>query len=431
MKVFINADYYDFSEYKKNMFIEFKEKIITVGEMSSYIDKGYEEIDVKNRLIMPGLVNGHSHIYSMFARGMNVEFNPSNFKELLEQLWWKLDRNITNVITYYSGITAGINYVKNGVTTLIDHHASGEIKGSLEALKSSLREVGLRGIYCFETSDRFDVEQCIDENINFINDNHTNMERGLFGMHAAFTLSDESLEKIASANNNPIHIHIAESKLDQDLSVSNHNMRVIERLDKYNLIKKNSILTHCLYLEDSEMDIIKNREAVIALNISSNMNNGVGLPSYKEMKRKGIKVIIGNDGISQNMTSEYHSLYYSMHHKEESPLGFSLEDLKKIIDDTYDYAGNILDVKLGKIKAGYCADLVILDYNSPTSVSQNNILSHLFFGLFHDFKPSEVYIDGKHILKNKQVNKDVNKLYKKAPIYADILWSSIAKEGKL
>ena len=431
MIALVNVTYYDFKTYKEDAYILFNDTIQNVGEMSQYKNKGYTEIDVSGKLIMPGLVNGHSHIYSTFARGMTVPFNPRNFQELLEQLWWKLDRNLTNEATYYSAITSGVEYLKNGVTTIIDHHASGEIEGSLEALKKGLtEEVGLRGIYCFETSDRFDIEQCIKENNQFMIKNDTIMENGLFGMHAAFTLSDETLEKVSKENTNPIHIHIAEDRVDQDISIEKYGKRDVERLNDFNLITKDSVLSHCLYVDDNELDIIKKNEAVIALNVNSNMNNGVGLPDYQKMKEKGIKVIIGNDGISQNMTSEYQGLYYAMHHLTQSPTAFGFDDIIEIINNTYSYVSDILDCKIGKIERYYQSDLIILDYNAPTPINETNIFGHLFFGLFHNFKPNDVFVNGQRLLINKRVSTSLNNKYNESSEVAKKLWEKIENEVK-
>lgn len=430
MITLINATYYDFENYEEDMYITFDTSIIDVGKMKDYKITG-SEVDVKNKLIMPGLVNGHSHIYSTFARGMSVPFNPVDFQELLEQLWWKLDRNLDNEMTYYSGVVSGVEYLKNGVTTIIDHHASGEIKGSLGSLKRGLDVTGLRGVYCFESSDRFDIDECIEENNQFIKNNKTSFATGLFGMHAQFTLSDASLEKMKNLVNTPIHIHVAESILDQELCLKEHGKRVVKRLDDFNLITKNSILTHCLYLDDEELSIIKEKDAVIALNVNSNMNNGVGLPNYRLIKQHNIRVIIGNDGLSQNMTSEYLGLYFSMHHKEMDPLGFGFDDLLSVINETYRYASDLLQVKLGKIKTGYAADLVVLDYNNPTPINKENVLGHLLFGLFHDFKPNDVYVNGNKLLDNRTIEEHIIYKYNNAPVFAKKLWDKIEKEGKL
>ncbi len=432
MKVLKNVRIYDFKTYINNGYVVFDKEIHEVGDMKDYQNNKYIEIDGNNQLLMPGLVNGHSHIYSTFGRGISVDFNPTNFKELLEQLWWKLDRYLDNKMTYYSSLVSGILYAKNGVTTIIDHHASGEILGSLEALDKGLNDVGLRRILCFETSDRFNIDHCIKENKDFI-DNHTStFSQGLFGLHAAFTLSDSTLKHVQNKKGNtPIHIHVAESKLDQDDSLSKHGIRVINRLHNFNLINKDSIITHGLYLSDEELQIIKEQEAVIALNVTSNMNNGVGLPHVKKMKEHGINIIIGNDGISQKMTTEYQNLYFSMHLKDQSPTDFTYDDLISIINNTYDYASRRLNVKLGKIQPGYQADFILLNYEEPTPITSQNIFGHLLFGLFNDFKPTSVYIKGTTIVKNHNVSETLMKQYKHAKQSAQSHWDKVEKEGAL
>ncbi len=432
MYAIINATTYDFETYQKNQYILFDKTILEVGNMSNYINNDYEEIDALSNLVMPGLVNGHSHIYSTFARGLNVPYNPKDFKEILEQLWWKLDRNIDNDITYYSGIVAGIEYLQHGVTSIIDHHASGEVLQSLASLKKAVTEmVGIRGIYCFETSDRFNIKHCVQENNQFIKKNHTSRSQGLFGLHAQFTLSDESLEYISNECHSPIHVHVAESKMDQDLCLSQHNKRVIERLHNYNLIRQDSILTHAIYVDEKELDIIKQQEAVVAFNVTSNMNNGVGLPNYSQFKEKNIPVIIGNDGISNSIASEYRNLFFAMHHNSQTPTTFSYRDLLDIINNTYQYASRRLGTKLGRIQQEYAADLVIVQHTPIAHLTTENVFGYLLFGLFQDFTPSDVFIKGKQVLDNYQVNTELNKQYHDAKKYSTILIRNIEKEGLL
>lgn len=429
MKVIKNVRIYDFNQYIDNGYIIFNESIQEVGHMDQYSHKDIEEIDGKEALIMPSLVNGHSHIYSTFARGMSAPFNPTTFRELLEQLWWKLDKYLDNKMTYYSGIVSGIEYIKNGVTTIIDHHASGEIIGSLHSLEKALDTVGVRKVLCFETSDRFDIEDCIQENLNYIN-NPSSTSKGLFGLHASFTLSNKTLESVSKAQGEtPIHIHVAESIEDQAHSISHYKKRVIHRLNDFGLIKKNSIITHGLYLSDDEFKIIKDKEAVIALNVSSNMNNAVGLPDYQKMKEHGIKVIIGNDGISQKMASEYQALYFSMHHKSNSPIGFSFDDLITTINNTYSYASDILNIPLGKIEKGYASDFLVIPYEEPTPINKDNVFGHLFFGLFNNFRPKEVFVGGTKIVEDYEVSNTLKTEYKKAKDSAKELWKKMEKEG--
>jgi len=430
LKAIINVRIYDFNQYIDHGYIVFDKTIREVGNMTAFNHTDMEIIDGNNQLLLPGFVNGHSHIYSFFARGMNVEFNPHSFQELLEQLWWKLDRHLTNEMTYYSALLSGQNYLSSGVTTIIDHHASGEIIGSLDALNKGLEKVGLRKIVCFETSDRFSIEDCITENQTWAQ-MQTEKTRGLLGMHASFTLSDKTLKQLKEAfPSTPIHIHVAESIDDQEHCLNHHHMRVIERLDRYGLVRPHSIIAHAIHVSDNELDILAKNQAVVALNVTSNMNNAVGLPSYRRFKDKGIPIIIGNDGIQQQITSEYLALYFAMHHQSQSPIGFGYDDLKDVINNTYDYASMMLGVKLGKFETGFVSDFMLIDYPTPTPINQDNIFGHLLFGLFPQCKPTDVYIDGIPVYRDKTVPKYIGDAYEKAQELAATLWDAIEKEGK-
>jgi cytosine/adenosine deaminase-related metal-dependent hydrolase len=217
MKAFINATLYDFESFRENQYVLFEDEIIQVGPMDKF--PGADEItDAIGCVLMPGLLNAHAHIYSTFARGMSVPFDPKSFQDILDQLWWKLDAKLDKESVYYSGLVSACECIQNGVTTVIDHHASGlYIKGSLNELKRSVcDEMGLRGIFCFETSDRFDIDECIEENIEFAS-HKSERCAGLFGMHASLSLSDDTLRKISQKTGDiPVHVHAAESIEDED-----------------------------------------------------------------------------------------------------------------------------------------------------------------------------------------------------------------------
>ena len=259
IKALTNVRIYDYANYIENGYIVFDEQIIEVGPMDKFVNQGYEVIDGHGQLVLPNFVCNHAHIYSIFARGLILPFHPENFQEILDQMWWKMDARIDNEITYYSGICAGQEFVKNGVTTIIDHHASGtEILGSLQNLKEALNDVcGIRSILCFETSDRYPVDDCIKENISFMDNNHNSMCAGLFGMHASCSLSNETLFKVStSVGNRPIHIHVAESKMDEDDSQEKYGKSIVERLWEYGLVNQNSLIVHGVHISDQELELV-------------------------------------------------------------------------------------------------------------------------------------------------------------------------------
>lgn len=427
MKAIINANTYDFERYKEGQYLLFDDKIVDMGFMEDFVDKGYEIIDGKDHLIMPSLVNGHSHIYSTFARGMSLPFNPSNFVEILEQLWWRLDSALALDDVYYSGVVYSRDTLLNGVTTLIDHHASGAIRGSLSQLKKSVvDEGGMRGIFCFETSDRFDLSSCITENIDFAKLNTGTKCTGLFGVHASMTLSEESLKLISEEIGDlPLHIHIAESKYDQSECMLNYGKRIIERLDDHALLKPNSLLAHCLYVNDEERNLMAERACRVVYNVTSNMNNGVGLPDYKNLKDAQIPVLIGNDGLSTGMTNEWLNMLYTMHHRYQTPNTFGFDHLLEMINTTYTYAGDLLGVKLGRLKEGYESDILMVPYIAPTPINSSNALGHLLYGLANSFRPRHVWCGGQQLVTDFEVGEKHLQNYRESSLSASRVWQRL------
>lgn len=423
IKALINTRIFNYDSIEENSYVLFDKKIIKVGPMEDFkeADKVY---DCKGHLLMPALVNCHSHIYSTFARGWNTPFNPKNFIELLEQMWWKLDRVLQEEDIYYSGLVSGIEFVKNGITTVVDHHASGRmIKGSLETLRKALcDEVGIRGVFCFETSQRFNLKECIEENIEF-SKNSKETSAGLMGMHACLTLDDDNLKEIAEKSGDlPIHIHVGESEEDNVLSLKKYGLTPVERLEKYGLLRENSILSHCINISEKDKDILSKYKVYIALNPTSNLNNALGITDANGFKERNIKCLLGNDGLGFNLTREMANLVFTMHLNYKNPTAFSLEYLKEIIKNNYDYVNNLLGCKLGKIKEGYEADFFTIDYKSPTPLNNNNLFGHFFYGIIDNFKPENLWCNGEIKMKNYEVLIDEENIYNEASKVAEAIW---------
>lgn len=430
IKALINVTYFDFDCYRENCYILYDQEILEIGSMESYTKSTDSVIDCVGQIVMPSFVLGHTHVYSTFARGLALPFHPKTFRELLEQLWWKIDAELDNESTYQSAVFARGEFLKNGITTIIDHHASGkEIKGSLDALCQGL--VGdeyMRGIFCFETSDRFNIPSCIEENRQFLNKKPSHFHAGMFGLHASMTLSEDTLRAVKSVlGNHPIHIHLAESMEDETDSLSKYGERIVNRLNRHQLLNPGSILSHAIHTDLQELTLLKKKGCVIAVNVTSNMNNGVGLPDLKAFRETGITTIIGNDGISFSATLEYQNLFFSAHLKN-GVNDFSLSDLQKMINDTYDFAGNLLGIKLGKIRPGYQADLLTIPYIAPTPIHSSNALGHLFFGLFPGFKPKNVFVAGKQFVTNYQLLPILEEKSKQVFPTANRLWENIRKD---
>ena len=430
MNAIINARIYDYETYIENGYLLYDDKIVEVGDMKNFKNKGYDKVeDFQGDLLMPTFVCAHSHIYSIFARGLSLPFNPHNFQEILDQMWWKLDAQLDNKETYYSGIAAGSEFLLNGVTTVIDHHASGEITGSLNSLrKAFVGPLKMRGIFCFETSDRYDVKKCLKENVSFAK---KHPGEGLFGMHASMSISDKTLIAIKKVQGDlPVHVHVAESEMDVEDSYEKYVKSIIQRFDDAGILIPDSLIVHGVALSDEELDIIAKRKCYMVVNTTSNMNNAVGLPYVKNYLNHGIKVMVGNDGLNSNMASEYMNAMFSAHLKAESPTALGVGEIKEMIKNAYEYAGRRLGVKIGQFKSEFEADFMRVKYTPFTKMDESNALGHIVFGLFPNFKPSDVYTYGKKRVKNYKIaSKSLENQVIEARKYADELWTKV-KGGK-
>ncbi|MBY9000142.1 MAG: amidohydrolase family protein [Candidatus Heimdallarchaeota archaeon] len=430
MKAIINVKIYDYETYIENGYCIYGKEIIETGTMENFPDFDEEIIDGTNQILLPGFINSHTHIYSTLVRGASIAFNPKSFRDILKQLWWKFDSKLDNTATFHSAMVYGLESLKSGVTSLIDHHASGiEIIGSLDALKRAIVDkLGMRGIFCFETSDRFNIIECIEENLAGLKyDSHET--RGMFGLHASMSLSEETLDKVSRVlAGAPIHVHVAESIEDEEDSLEKYKTRVIDRYLKYGLLNNDSILAHCVHIDEEEAKIISERKAVIALNPTSNMNNAVGSFNIDIFRNNNIPILIGNDGLGTNIAKEWTYFFFAGKAGIKNPVGIGFDELLNYINGSYDYFGRQMGIKIGKIKKGYVADFVLVPYLNPTDMNENNAFGHVFFGLFDNFKPSCVIVKGKILIKDYKSIFDEETLYNDAHIASKALWKRLGDD---
>jgi len=408
-------------------------KIVEIGEGNPNFLEGEEILSFRGKLLLPGFVNAHTHFYSTFARGMFLDrFDPNSFAELLEQLWWRLDRKLTLDDVRLSAAIGAVESLKAGVTSVIDHHSSpNSIKGSLEQIAKAVNEVGLRCATCYEVSDR-DGEDAtrfgIEENLDFF-ETRNEFRAGYFGLHASFTLSDDTLERVSNAVKGkiPVHVHVAEGPEDEEQSVNRYGVRIIERFHKHGLLARGSIFAHCIHVDDSEVDLIKESDSYIVVNVQSNINNGVGISYWPKFLEKGLNVGVGNDGFGFNLSHDLRFFILTPHHLKRDPRVSSVDDLAKTFFSTnYEIASNTFGIKLGKIEPGYAADMIVIDYNNPTPLSAENFLGHFFFGIIDNLNVTDAFVAGQHVLKNKKVvGVSEEELYKEARKLAEKLWKRL------
>lgn len=415
------------SEFKQNDVRILDGKIQETGKSLNQ-KSGEEIIDCTNKFIMPGLVNSHTHLYSALARGMAAPKRPpANFLEILDKIWWKLDEALDEESVYYSALVGAVEAIQKGTTTLIDHHASQKfISGSLGAVKKALEQVGLRGVLCYETSDRGGMkkrDEGLDENESFILSNQKNpFFRGLVGAHASFTLSEDSLKKISELvqkYDSGIHIHLAEDIVDVTDSMENYQMSVVDRLQEYGLLNNKSIFAHGVHLTRNEMKKIEKAKSWLVHNPRSNMNNRVG---YAPLSFFGERTALGTDGFPADMFEEAKIGFFK---NQESTHQTRFTRIAEMLQTGNTIISEIFENKFGAITKDTQADLVILDYKSPTPLSKENLIGHFIFGMNSSIVES-VMINGKWAMWNRQLfGVDEEVVMKEAQKVATKLWKKM------
>lgn len=412
--------------------------IVEVGDYNALKSKynNYEFVDAKGKVIMPGIINNHHHIYSAFARGMDNKEAPSNnFVEILERLWWKMDKKLTLEDTKYSAYTTYIDCIKNGVTTVFDHHASPySITDSLFTIGDVAKELGMRTTLCYEVSDRDGVDitnEGIYENVNFIkyaNKDDSDMIKGLFGLHASFTLSNKTLEKCAKEMeglNTGYHVHAAEGIADLHDTLKVSGKRVIERLNDYNILGDKTLAVHCIHINDNEMGLLKSTNTNVINNPESNMGNAVGCSPVLEMLNKGVTVGMGTDGYTSDMFESMKVFPIIQRHNRCHPSVAFNETFKLLFENNKIIADKYFNREVGVLKEGAYADIIVLDYNPITPMNANNLHGHMLFG-FTGRSVITTIINGKIIMKDREMlNIDEEKIFRKSRELAQKLWEKM------
>ena len=395
---------------------------------------GAEFIDATGKVVMPGLICAHHHLYSTFARGMAVPGEPAkNFVEILERLWWKLDNAMNKDDIYYSSLYPAIECIRNGVTTIIDHHESQSYqKGSLEQIAKAVKEAGVRGCLCLGTSDRYGRgEEGVEENRSFLaslKSKPSELVRGMVGLHATFTVNDDTLDesvKLAKRYGVGIHVHCAEDKSDEDANVKKYGMRVIERLKAHNALGEKSIAAHCVHVNEKEMDILKATGTNVVQNPESNMNNAVGCSDILTMMKKGIDVGLGTDAMSSDMIAQARVAYLIQRHVKKDPRVGFVEACTMLLNNNPKIVKRVAGWKVGEIAKGAPADVITIDYLPPTPLGENNFLGHLLFGLV-DATVDTTICNGKVLMQDKRlVDLDERAVTQKTTELAAELWKRL------
>ncbi|MDJ0755463.1 MAG: putative aminohydrolase SsnA [Ardenticatenaceae bacterium] len=420
-------------------------RIAAVGpeaELKAQFD-GFTDLDGGGRLLMPGFTNAHMHFYGMYARGMALNHTPTNFHEILKYLWWALDKVLDDEAVYFSALIPAITAVRHGVTSIIDHHASpNACAGSLDKIEEALRQVGMRALLCYETSDR-DGKEIRDaglaENERYMRKcqvaraaDPDHLFDGMMGLHASFTLDDDSLENavaIAQGLNRGCHIHMLEDFVDETLTKEKYGRSVVERLAHFGVLDEKSITAHGIFLDDHSRKLLADSDTIVVHQAQSNMNNAVGRADVFALLEQGITVGLGTDGMTPDVRREIMTGYLMhKHHVSDNNLGWVEYETMAMKNNPAIYR-RLTGQQVGRVEAGYLADLILVDYYPPTAFTGGNFWGHFLFGMV-DADVDTTIINGRIVMHNKQMpGFDEGDIAAKSRVVARRVWQRYSEAG--
>lgn len=420
-------------------------RIADRGDSSELIAKYSDvtQLDARGQFVMPGNICAHTHFYGAFARGMAIPGPaPKDFPDILQRLWWRLDRALLDIDVKYSTLVCLVDAIKHGTTTLIDHHASpNAIDSSLDQIADAVEEAGVRVATCYEVTDRNGVEGMqagISENVRFLyslQERGNGLLAGTFGLHASLSLSDETLAACVDAAKNlstGFHIHVAEHEVDEYDSLHKYGKRTVDRLAAAGILGPQSLVAHAIHVDPAEMALLKETGTWVTHQPRSNMNNAVGAADIAGMMRLGIPVCLGNDGFSNNMWAEWKTAYLLHKAAHRDPRRATGLDIVQMAITNNAALTQVFwpELPQGKLVVGAAADVIFVDYQATTPLHAENLPWHIIFG-FEASMVTTTIVAGQVLMQDRQLlTLDEAEITARSRELAAEVWERFAKLSK-
>ncbi len=389
----------------------------SIGRIRAGDVRSGDRVDAGGRLLLPALINCHTHLYSTLARGLVLPGpRPANFPAILKKLWWRLDRALNPEDVYYSALIGLMDSARCGVATVIDHHSSpNACPGSLDAIERAFQKVGLRGAACYETTDRNGRASALEgirENARFLENRRPGgLVQGMFGLHAAFTLTERTLAACREANQSfqaGFHVHVAEDPIDR---------AAVRRLANAGILDERTLAAHCIHMTAADRRLLAERKVNVVQNPQSNANNAVGVAAVAP----GVLTGLGSDGFSPRMWEELKTSLALCRLRARDPRA----GLPDLLLNNRAIVEKIWGLDVGRIETHARADLMLVDYYPPTPLRSENLWAHLVHGIANAPIHSLI-VNGRFVIRGKQfVALDEPRIAERAAAQARALWERL------
>lgn len=366
-----------------------------------------DSISCPQAKLRPGRINAHTHIYSGLAPlGMPPPApKPENFIQILERVWWRLDRALDKASLRASARFYVAESLLAGTTTLIDHHESPNfIEGSLDVLADACQELGTRALLCFGATERNggrqEAQRGLAECRRFIRSNQRPLVRGAVALHASFTVSDETIREageLCRELDTVMHVHLAEDGADVVDAQKRGFAGPLERLLELEALPPGSLLAHGIHLTPEQVRLAAERGLWFLHNPRSNRGNEVG---YAKNLAESSRVALGTDGYPARMDDEAVALF-----EEAAAHNQTADEVRPRIEAGYDLEAELFDASFSPLTPGAMADVIAVEDN----------------------RVAHVVVDGHSVVSDgRLLNADVDEIRAAAQNQAASLWDRMA-----
>lgn len=409
--------------------------IVAVGPMSGLRKiVGAKIIDAKGSYCLPAFTNPHTHFYGALSRGMRVARMPK-FGDVLKNLWWRLDQKLSIDDIFISTQVCAIEAIKNGVTTIFDHHASyGAIKDSLGTIARALKPFGIRASLCYEISDRNGKKaraEAIKESGDWLAHVGGCLERdreypfrGMVGLHASMTLSDDTLKiarELADAYDVGCHVHVAEGREDLNIIGGLFGKTPVSRFVKSGVLNERSLAAHCVHVTGDDIKLLRTCKTTVIHNPMSNLNNAVGISPVVALQKLHVPVAIGTDGMSAGVFDDI-KLAAFLHKLGTNDAQMGMNTESAVWGVAARLSSRIFEKDIGVIRKGAAADVIIADSKPPTEVNDANGWWHVLFGVMNS-PIRTVFANGRMVMQDFELlGIKEEEIAKEARVLAKKMW---------
>jgi len=387
----------------KSIYVEGNE-ILEIGNPKTNADF---VIDGKNKLVMPGLINTHTHLGMTILRGY---LDDMELHEWLKKSW-TVESKLTKEDVYYSSLIGCIEMIKNGITIFNDMYYFGD------SVLRAVDESGMRGMFSQAILDTPILEfKTVDESLKVLNNlkkKWGNNERTLLsiGPHAIYTCSKETLMKtkeFADKNNLLIHTHLSETEKEVNDCYKKTGKRPAEYLDSIGFFSKNVIAAHCCWLLKEEMKLLKKHDVKVSHCPVSNLKTTAGIAPVPEMLKYGLCVSLGTDSAASNNSLDLFQemKFAALLHKNNTHDPTVVPAQQALDLATVNGARALgLEKGIGSLEVEKKADMIILDVKKPSMmpiISGQSVVSHLVYSATGK-DVETVIVDGKIIMRDRKL----------------------------